>query len=399
MVDSAEKPGRRRLRVVLCLALAAVAWLPALHLLYPANAQVLVHGKEVTPLAAQLAARQLSLWENPALRQREIARMRRSNAEWDFMGRTFLVLALSNMALREASFSSRAVAVIDRIVEETTALEQKHGFYYFSMPYAKSAPYVDLPARSQFVDSEILLMMMARRFVRERPEWKPLVVARAQEMVRRMEQSPVLSAESYPDECWTFDNALALAGLRLHDALDGTDHGALTREWLARARTELVDDRTGILISEYTHAGAHQDGPEGSSIWAVVHALSLVDEPFAREQYGRARKELRRSVLGFDLAREWPASARGHVDIDSGPVIPLLDASPASSGLAFVAARAFGDEAFYAGLLRSLQFAAFPVQEGDALHFAASNAVGDSVLLYSEVLGPLWDEAKRRSRS
>jgi hypothetical protein len=288
---------------------------------------------------------------------------------------------------------------MDAIIDETTLLEKEHGFYYFSMPYAKSAPYVDLPARSQFVDSEILLMMMARRYVRERPEWKPLVFERARAMVERMERSPVLSAESYPNECWTFDNALALAGLRLHDALDGADHHALMREWSRRAKTQLVDEKTGLLVSEYAHDGTHQDGPEGSSIWMVVHALSLVDEPFAKSQYARARGQLRRSILGFDLAREWPVSVPGRVDVDSGPVIPLLDASPASSGLAFVAAKAFGDDAFYAGLLRSLHFAAFPVEQGDTLHFAASNMVGDAVLLYSQVMGPLWDEANRRSGS
>jgi hypothetical protein len=33
--------------------------------------------------------------------------MRASNAEWDFMGRSFLVWSLANMGLREADLSSR----------------------------------------------------------------------------------------------------------------------------------------------------------------------------------------------------------------------------------------------------------------------------------------------------
>ena len=56
-----------------------------------------------------------------------------------------------------------------------------------------------------------------------------------------------------------------------------------------------------------------------------------------------------------------------------------------------VGARAFGDDAFFASLLRSLDIAAFPVERDDGLSFQASNQVGDAVLLYSLVQGPLWD--------
>src|SRR6185295_390430 len=100
MATSKEDPRRKRAaRGVACLVVATLAWLPIVHLMFPEDAQAVIRGKSTSPLASRLAARHLALWENPELRDREIARMRRSNAEWDFMGRTFLVLALSNMAL------------------------------------------------------------------------------------------------------------------------------------------------------------------------------------------------------------------------------------------------------------------------------------------------------------
>ena len=39
---------------------------------------------------------------------------------------------------------------------------------------------------------------------------------------------------------------------------------------------------------------------------------------------------------------------------------------------------------------RSLRLAAFPIQQDESLRFAASNPVGDAVLLYSLTQGPLW---------
>ena len=92
--------------------------------------------------------------------------------------------------------------------------------------------------------------------------------------------------------------------------------------------------------------GRPLDGPEGSTIWMVAHCLQLLDEDFARDQYQRARKELGEITLGFGYAHEWPKSWHGPADIDSGPIIPVLDISAGSSGMAFIGATAFGDDTF-----------------------------------------------------
>jgi hypothetical protein len=388
-------------RIVLgsgCLAAAAALWIPSVHWCFrsPELARVWTDSR-VAPYARSLAARHLAFWNDPGQRSRELGDMRKSNAEWDFMGRTYFSLALANMALREPSLKAQALQIIDTILEETLRLEEKHGFYHFSMDYARNRPYADQPARSQFVDSEIALMLGARRIVEEKEAWRKPLRDRVAIMLERMKRTPSLSAESYPEECWTFDNANALAAIRIADVLEGDDHRPFFREWIANAKRLLTEETTGILVSEYTRSGSGMDGPEGSSIWMVTHALQLVDEPFARDQYERARRLLRRSICGFDVSREWPVNLRGKEDIDSGIVIPIVDASPGASGLALVGARSFGDEEYYGGLLRSLEMAAFPVRKQGMLRYQASNQVGDAVLLYSTVLGPLWAEVTRRA--
>ena len=149
----------------------------------------------------------------------------------------------------------QALQVIDRILEETLSLEALHGFYHFSMDYATARPYIRQPARSQFVDSEIALMLAARRLVEEKEAWKAALRDRVGFIVEGMVDRPVLSAESYPDECWTFDNANALAALRMADALDGTDHRPLCRAWVQSAKERLVHKKTGIVASEYQLEG------------------------------------------------------------------------------------------------------------------------------------------------
>ena len=389
----------------LCLAAATALWLPLVQFVFrPRAADVLGPPRaagvpdSIPPRARALSARHLALWTDPSLRDGEIARMRRSNAEWDFMSRTFFCLALCNMALSEPGEKARYLEIVDRILEETLKLEREKGIYFFLMDYARARPFVQSPPRSLFVDGEIALVLGARRVVEEKPEYRPLLSERVDAIVRAMRGGPILCAESYPDECWLFCNTAALAAIRISDHLEGTDHGTFFGEWLRAARGKLIDERTGLLISSFDLEGHAIDGPEGSTIWTAAHFLQLVDADFARDQYRRARTELGRSLLGFGYAREWPVSYVGPQDVDSGPVVPLLDASPASSGLALAGAATFGDAGFFLELCASLDFAAFPLERGGELRYCASNQVGDAVMLYAMVLGPLWKKVSEGAR-
>ena len=389
---------KRILVTALALLIATAIWLPLLHLLYrPRVGDYFAEGK-LPPRARALAEWHLDLWTNAERRAEAIERMRGSNAEWDFMGRTFLVLALANMSLREPEEKDLYLEVMDTIIDETLRLEKQEGMYFFLMPYAQDRPWVNQPPRSLFVDGEIALMLGARQTVEARREYALPLAGRVDAIVRSMKKSPVLSGESYPDECWTFCNSVALAAIRVSDTLDRRDHSALVKRWLRIARERLVEKETGLLISEYTTGGYAMDGPEGSSLWMVAHCLSLVDEAFARDQYERARRELVRRVLGFGYAREWPPSCPNTPDIDSGPIVPVLEISPGSSGLAFLGAATFGDTRTLSGLLTSLHYGGFPVRRGDRLRFAASNQVGDAVLLYAAAQGPLWEVVRKKAR-
>jgi hypothetical protein len=289
--------------------------------------------------------------------------------------------------------------VIDRIVDETLALERERGMFHFLMPYAKRKPFVVEPARSAFLDGEIALMLATRELVAPRPGGDPRLAERIAHLRAHMERSPVLSAESYPDECWTFCNTVALAAMRMDDAIRGGSEGqALGRRWLEAARRRLIDPDTGLLVSSYTVSGRHLDGPEGSSIWVSAHALWLVDPDFARDQYERARRLLGAEFLGFGWAREWPRGKGGRRDVDSGPIVPLVEASAGSSGLALLGASTFGDAPYLDKLMTTLDFAAFPVRRGARLRYAAGNQVGDAAALYALSLGPLWERVLRGRR-
>lgn len=379
---------------LVAIVLAGLIWIPCLHFFYAGRGSGFKCADGLSVQAKSLAKRQLEMWTDPALRDFELRKMRASNAEWDFMGRSFLVWSLANMGLRDPASKSLYLETIDRILDETLRLEQEHGMYFFLMPYAKWRKYVVRPEHSLFLDGEIALMLASRRMLEEKPEFKPLLTARVDAISNRLRLSSNLVLESYPNECWMFDHVVALAAMRMADKLDGSDHSELIRDWLAMARQTLVHRESGLLISSFTTDLDALDGPEGSTIWMVAHCLQLLDEDFARDQYARARKELSRTTVGFSYCREWPKSWTGQADVDSGPIFPVFNISAGASGMAFIGASAFQDRRFLSSLATTLEFAAFPSRKDGGLKYCASNQVGDAALLYAASLGPLWDKVK-----
>lgn len=371
----------RWIRAIGCLLVSVLLWVHVLHWCFAASA---------SSLAQPLARRQLSLWQGGRELEASLAELRRSNPEWDLMARTFAVLAFSELAAREPAERARYLAAIDAILERTLAEVERNGAHHFLLPYGHARPFVDREQRSLFVDGELALMLALRSQAAPSAAHREAARPWVARVVAQLERAPAQVAESYPDEAWIFCNAVALAAIRLHDATEGVPerHRALIERWVQSAKARLVDPGTGLLASKTSYAAQVQEGPEGSTLWLAATMLLVVDEDLARDQYARARAELRGSFAGFGWAREWPASWPGVDDVDSGPTVPVVEANAGSSGLALVAARAFGDERFERELVASLGFAGFPTDGGE--RFAAGNQLADSVLLWASVLGPTW---------
>lgn len=377
----------KRLRPVIVLLLALVLWLPMIHKLFaqsPEKSHAVVNS---------IAHYQLSQLALPTS-ERDTAILRKTNPEWDLLGRAMVAMSLANMAMANPDTKTKHLRALDQLIAETLQEEKQHGHYYFLLPYAHRSA---LP-RSLFVDSQISFILASRLMLAPNDNHFAELQTRVRMMQKEMQSGPILSAQSYPDECWVYDNTGALAAMRLWDSLSGEDHSAFTNQWLQQAKQSLIDQKSGLLVSSYKLNGQILDGPEGSTLWFSLHNLLLIDPEFARAQYEIARKELKKDVLGFVVAREWP-KGHGRLDIDSGPVVPVIEASPGSSGLFIVAAAAFSDSDSLSGLLASLELAAFPVnppnQQGR--HYAAAGYVGNAAIGYALTFGPMWQRVSSLS--
>ncbi len=320
----------------------------------------------------------------------EVLAMRVYNPEYDLMSRTFLVLALADQAHIDEAERGLLIDTMDAIIADTLEQVETQGMHHYLLSYGRRAPFSGT-GRSVFIDGELLVMMGARRLVQD-DRWQAETSRYAAHVVDNIGAGSELPiAESYPDEAWAFCNAMAHLGLRMHEELDGADHHELREAFVAWARTSLVHEPTGLLSSELDLSGRHHDGPEGSSIWFVTTALQVIDPDLAGEQYELARAALGGSVLGLGYAREWPEGHGNIADIDSGPIVPFIEASASSSGLAIAAARAHGDTRWSGQLEAALGAAEIVMAGMPHLAELADNPVGQGVILWGLGFGPTWE--------
>ncbi len=118
---------KRILAGLAALAVAALIWLPCLHLFFSRPVSDFRQAEGLSPKARELAARHLQLWTDPALRETELAKMRVSNAEWDFMGRSYLVWSLANMSLRDPASKSLYLRTMDQIIDKLYSSKKPRG--------------------------------------------------------------------------------------------------------------------------------------------------------------------------------------------------------------------------------------------------------------------------------
>lgn len=363
-------------------ALASALWVPNLSRLFAPRESTL-QGDTADPIIRGLLEKQLRAWEGPP---GSFTGMRVVNPEWDFMGRTFAGLAFLEAATADPGLRPRALRALDRLLESTVHTLHERGMHHYLMAYSRRAPFLNPQGSSLFIDGELLTLLAAREQVVGDGRYATLQEHLAQQVRANLDGSPIGHGESYPDECWAFCNGFAALGLQLDMRTSSRSHAAaLNRHHTTTAA--LVEPETGMLQSEYTYAGRPMDGPEGSSIYLVTTLLKRTHPTLGAAQYALARTHLLRSFLGFGYSREW--AGEGRMDVDSGPIVPFFQAGSAASGLAIQAARAYRDTEMLSKLLASLKATAFPTWEGDALHFAASNPVGDASILWGLIQGHL----------
>lgn len=209
-------------------------------------------------------------------------------------------------------------------------------------------------------------------------------------IVRRAEAGPHPFLFTYPGECYTADNAVAMAAVAVYDLVEGDDHTALYAKWVAYAEAKLLDPATGLLVSGVRRDG-EPSGP-GRGSWAGWNSyyLPFFAGDFADRQWAAAGALVQPVGLGLVALREFPPGVSGSGDVDSGPVIFGL--SPSGTGFAIAGARRREEVRTLRGFLLTAEGAGFSWQSGGRRHYLLAPVVGDAAILAMKTAQP-WTYA------
>lgn len=198
-------------------------------------------------------------------------------------------------------------------------------------------------------------------------------------------ETPFLPA--YPGQAWPVDSVVAVAALRLHDAMLPPRYTDVVGDWLAAARARL-DTETGLLPHRVDpETGALLEGARGSSQSLIQRFLVDIDPTWARGQYLLFRRQFVVSPLVVVGVREYPPGVTGLGDVDSGPLVGGVSGS--ATVVALGAAQVHGDRALAAPLLHLSEALGFPLEVGDTKRYAlGALPVGDAFLVWSKSARP-----------
>jgi len=198
-------------------------------------------------------------------------------------------------------------------------------------------------------------------------------------------RTPFLQA--YPGQAWPVDSVVAVAALRLHDAVLG-DAGrppqseATIRGWasLARART---DPATGLLPHRVDPVdGRPVEGARATSQVVLLRFLADVDPGWSSRDHRRFRARFASTVPGVPAVREHPRGVSRPGDVDSGPLVLGLSASASTVGLG--TAVVHGDRATARALAGLAEATGMPLRwRGRTRYALGVLPVGDAFLAWS----------------
>ncbi|HZX02189.1 hypothetical protein [Kribbella sp.] len=193
----------------------------------------------------------------------------------------------------------------------------------------------------------------------------------------RTAETPFLPA--HPGQAWPVDSVVAIASLRLYDAVVAPRFGQFARNWVTSMKTKL-DPATGLLPHQVV---PHVTGARGSSQAMIQRFLVDIDPTFARAQYQLFKDKF---VTGLGV-REYPKGSAGPGDVDSGPLVLGMSLSATVVGMG--AARAhhdsLGNRLSRTGELVGLPFSGLKTKR----YLFGAVPIGDAFLAWSTSARPL----------
>ena len=300
--------------------------------------------------------------------------------EWALYSCSMLAESLSNMAELYPETKDDAVATIDSLIQIVKSPELR---LYDKLRWDED-PLESLDGYKSHVSylSHLAWMIGNYRRVGGDNKYKQLYDSVCEAINRRIQQSPILNIPTYPDEpIYVPDMMVAIVALSDYARLNDGKYSSTVRDWICRAKTEWIDNKTGLLVSFLDDKGIIEALVKGSYAALNCYYLTKIDSDFAKEQYEKLKIYFGQSFPASGIKEYHNRSCWLGMDIDAGPII--LNLSPSGTAFAIGCATYFADTDFRNNLLRTAEIAGHTVKWNNKRHYLLGDIalVGEAITL------------------
>lgn len=300
--------------------------------------------------------------------------------EWALYSCSMLAQALSNMTELYPETKGDAIATIDSLIQ----IVKSPGLRLYDKLRWDEDPLESLNGDKSHVSylSHLAWMIGIYRRVGGGNKYKQLHDSVCEAMNRRIQQSSILNIPTYPDEpIYVPDMMVAIVALSDYSRLNDGKYSLTVKDWICQAKTEWIDNKTGLLVSFLDKYGKTDTSVKGSYAALNCYYLTKIDAEFAKEQYEKLKIHFRQTFPTSGIKEYHDRSCWLGVDIDAGPII--LNLSPSGTAFAIGAATYFNDIEFRNSLLKTAEIAGHTVKWDNKRHYLLANIalVGEAITL------------------
>lgn len=293
---------------------------------------------------------------------------------------SMLAEALSNMAELYPETKGDAIATIDSLIQ----IVKSPGLRLYDKLRWDEDPLESLNGDKSHVSylSHLAWMIGNYRQIGGDGRYNHLHDAICETMNRRILQSPILNIPTYPYEhIYMPDMMVAIVAMSDYAKLNHGVYSTTVNDWINLAKSEWIDNTTGLLVSFLDKNGKTDTSVKGSYAALNCYYLTKIDAEFAKEQYEKLKIHFRQTFPTPGITEYHDQSCWLGMDIDAGPII--LNLSPSGTAFAIGAATYFNDMAFRKSLLRTAEIAGHTVKWDNKRHYLLANIalVGEAITL------------------
>lgn len=300
--------------------------------------------------------------------------------EWALYSCSMLAEALSNMADLYPETKDDAIDTIDSLIQVVKSSELR---LYDKLRWDED-PLESLDGDKSHVSylSHLAWIIGNYRRIGGDNKYKQLHDSVCAAMNRRIKQSPILNIPTYPDEpIYVPDMMVAIVALSDYARLNDGTYSSTIKDWICRAKSEWIDNKTGLLVSFLDDKGMIEAPVKGSYAALNCYYLTKIDAEFAKDQYENLKIHFGQFFPVSGIKEYHDRSCWLGMDIDAGPII--LNLSPSGTAFAIGVTTYFNDMEFRNSLLETAEIAGHTIKWDNKRHYLLGGIalVGEAITL------------------